>query len=103
MLTAKAKKPKANAKPKGTKYAKGAQAGDFVHIKATHVSNLTQLKRWYGSQADDRWFTGKLEEVVVVTENKCKVAYYDCFYDMPDGLTKFKRQTWRVPNWKRLK
>jgi Transposase IS4 len=92
MLTAKAKKPKPNAKPKGTKYAKGAKVGDFVHIKATHVSNMAQLKRWYGSQADDRWFTGQLDEIVVATENKRKVTYYDCsYYDMPDGLTKYKR------------
>jgi Transposase IS4 len=92
MLTTKAKKPKPNAKPKGTKYAKGAQAGDWVHIKATHVSNMTQLKRWYGSQADDQLFTGQVEEVVVATENKRKDTYYDCFYyGLPDGLTKFKR------------
>jgi Transposase IS4 len=83
-------KAKPNAKPKGTKYAKGAKVGDFVHIKATYVSNPSQLKRWFGGQSDDWWFTGKVMEVVVEIENKRKVVYYDCFYDMPDGTTRFK-------------
>jgi hypothetical protein len=44
-----------------------------------------------GGQADDWWFTGKLEEIVTATENNRKVTYYDCYYDMPDGTTKFGR------------
>jgi Transposase IS4 len=91
MLSAKSKKKKANAKPKGTQYAKGAKVGDFVHIKANHVSNPTQLKRWFGSQADDIYLTGKLEEIDIETENKRKVTYYGCFYDLPDGVTRYKR------------
>jgi hypothetical protein len=62
-------KAKPNAKPKGTKYAKGAKVGDFIHIKASYVSSHSQLKHWVGGQADDWWFTGKLEEIVTATEN----------------------------------
>jgi hypothetical protein len=71
-------KKKATAKPtkdKGIKYAKYAKPGDFVHIKAVNVSNNSQLKRWYGLQASDRWITGVLDEIITTTENNRKVTY----------------------------
>jgi hypothetical protein len=62
MLTANnaASKPRKSNKPK---YAKNARSGDTVHVQGNKVTNRPQLKRWFGSQADDHCFTGVLEEV----------------------------------------
>jgi Transposase IS4 len=37
------------------------------------------------------YLTGKLDDIVIETENKRKITYYDCFFDMPYGTTKFKQ------------
>jgi Transposase IS4 len=94
MLTANnaASKARKSNKPKKGPYAKNARAGDTVHAQGNKVTNRAQLKRWFGSQADDHCFTGVVEEVVVLRDNNSQnVTYYDVFYPMPDGTTKFAR------------
>jgi hypothetical protein len=44
--------------PKGVKYAKHADVGDWVHAKGINVTSETNLKRWYGSIAMSKYFSG---------------------------------------------
>jgi hypothetical protein len=82
-------KPKAPKKP--IQYAKFAKVGDLVHTKGNNVSAYSQLKRWFGSQADAHWFTGTLEEIVHTTVGKMKTVLYEVRYALPDGSVKLVR------------
>jgi hypothetical protein len=84
--------PKAKAPKKPTQYAKNAKVGDLVHIKASHVSNHGQLRRWFGSQANSHWFTGTLEEIAQCTVGKTKTTMYNVRYLLPDGFYKLLRK-----------
>jgi hypothetical protein len=82
-------KPKAPKKP--VQYAKFAKVGDVVHSKGNNVSSFSQLKRWFGSQADAHWFTGTLEEIYHTTVGKTKTVLYEVRYALPDGSVKLVR------------
>jgi hypothetical protein len=89
MSQAKAKAPKAPKAPKKpVQYAKNAMAGDTVHIKGCHVTSHGQLRRWFGSQADTRWFTGTIIDIVYTMVGKTKTSMYDVKYILPDGSDK---------------
>jgi hypothetical protein len=87
MSQAKTKAPK-----KPTQYAKNAKVGDVVHIKGGQVSNHGQLRRWFGSNADNHWFTGTVEEIVHLTVGKTKTTMYDVRYLFPNGSNKLLRR-----------
>jgi hypothetical protein len=82
-------KPKAPKKP--IQYAKFAKVGGLVHSKGNNVTSYSQLKRWFGSQADAHWFTGTLEEIYHTTVGKMKTVLYEVRYTLPDGSIKLVR------------
>jgi hypothetical protein len=83
---------KAKAVKKPTQYAKNAKVGDVVHIKGAQVSHLSQLRRWFGSNAEIHWFTGTMEDIVYLTVGKTKTTMYEVRYELPDGTNKLLRK-----------
>ena len=86
MSTRAAAKPK--RQPKAPKYAKDAKVGDWVHIKGTHVKDLTQFQRWYGSKGASKFVSGIVLERIRSDGPGRKGLYYKVEYVLPDDETK---------------